>query len=186
MLRPVTRVTCRAAPGSATGATQRLLTPIDRREPGQVLAVGADPDIDVIRIVEEDLARDQLGLLGMRLLRKPDERQCRTQDGGALQKMAAIDRRGGHANLRGGSDGCYRRENRYFAIWRNARQRSPPQHFVTDPSRTRSRPRGRFSPELCKFVAPLPTEGAGNAGCALHPRSRVPMRMRKRCARAYR
>ena len=38
----------------------------------------------------------------------------------------------------------------------------------------RSRSRGMFLPELFKFVAPLETEGAGNAGCALHPRSRVP------------
>src|SRR5438477_7831637 len=30
-------------------------------------------------------------------------------------------------------------------------------------------------PELCKFVCPsFKPEGAGNAGCALHPRSRVP------------
>ena len=36
-----------------------------------------------------------------------------------------------------------------------------------------SRSRGAISPELCKFVAPPRTEGAGNAGCALHPRSRV-------------
>src|SRR5215207_3616809 len=34
--------------------------------------------------------------------------------------------------------------------------------------------RGMFSPEFCKSRCPLRTEGAGNAGCALHPRSRVP------------
>ena len=32
----------------------------------------------------------------------------------------------------------------------------------------------RIAPELCqKFLAPSKSEGAGNAGCALHPRSRV-------------
>src|SRR5215207_5782813 len=34
--------------------------------------------------------------------------------------------------------------------------------------------RGMFSPEFCKSIVPLRTEGAGNAGCTLHPRSRVP------------
>src|SRR5437879_5623921 len=35
-------------------------------------------------------------------------------------------------------------------------------------------------PELFKFVCPsLKTEGAGNAGCALHPRSRVPKCVKK-------
>jgi len=34
------------------------------------------------------------------------------------------------------------------------------------------------SPESCNFIVPQETEGAGNAGCALHPRSRVP----KECA----
>ena len=32
----------------------------------------------------------------------------------------------------------------------------------------------RFRPRFYKFVVPLSVEGAGNAGCALHPRSRVP------------
>src|ERR1700682_4487290 len=31
----------------------------------------------------------------------------------------------------------------------------------------------REAPELCKNLRPRKTEGAGNAGCALHPRSRV-------------
>src|SRR5881227_2472557 len=35
--------------------------------------------------------------------------------------------------------------------------------------------RGAFSPELLQIlILTLETEGAGNAGCALHPRSRVP------------
>src|SRR5215208_5225164 len=38
----------------------------------------------------------------------------------------------------------------------------------------RPRSRGMFRPRLYKFVVPLRTEGAGNAGCTLHPRSRVP------------
>src|SRR6266498_4058485 len=42
------------------------------------------------------------------------------------------------------------------------------------------RSRGMFLPELFKFVCPsLETEGAGNAGCALHPRSRVPKCVKK-------
>ena len=32
----------------------------------------------------------------------------------------------------------------------------------------------RFRPSCCNSFAPLGIEGAGNAGCALHPRSRVP------------
>src|SRR6266480_1741771 len=32
----------------------------------------------------------------------------------------------------------------------------------------------QFAPELCKFIVPPRREGAGNAGCTLHPRSRVP------------
>src|SRR6266850_7112679 len=32
----------------------------------------------------------------------------------------------------------------------------------------------RIAPEVCIFVCPLKTEGAGKTGCALHPRSRVP------------
>src|SRR5882672_2122254 len=32
----------------------------------------------------------------------------------------------------------------------------------------------RVSREFCKRTLPSKTEGAGNAGCALHPRSRVP------------
>ena len=33
--------------------------------------------------------------------------------------------------------------------------------------------RGAFPPEFCNLVVPPRVEGAGNAGCALHPRSRV-------------
>jgi hypothetical protein len=43
----------------------------------------------------------------------------------------------------------------------------------------RSRSRGMFRPSFSKFVAPLQTEGAGNVGCALHPRSRVQYAQRK-------
>src|SRR6478609_232324 len=44
----------------------------------------------------------------------------------------------------------------------------------------------RDAPEVCqKFPYPLKTEGAGNAGCALHPRSRAQCAQEVR-ARAYR
>ena len=36
------------------------------------------------------------------------------------------------------------------------------------------RSRGMICPSFANSFAPLRTEGAGNAGCALHPRSRVP------------
>ena len=49
----------------------------------------------------------------------------------------------------------------------------------------RSRSRGMFRPSFYKFVGPLRTEGAGNAGCRLHPRSRVP-KLRTWRTRAYR
>ena len=49
---------------------------------------------------------------------------------------------------------------------------------------TRPHSRGTISPELCVVVPPK-KEGAGNAGCALHPRSRVQNGKRKR-TRAYR
>ena len=38
----------------------------------------------------------------------------------------------------------------------------------------RFRSRGAFRPSFANSFAPLRNEGAGNAGCALHPRSRVP------------
>jgi hypothetical protein len=72
---------------------------VDWCEPGQVLAVGTDSDIEVVRIVKEHLARDQFGLLRMRLPGQPGQRQRCAQDRGVLQEMAAVDRRG-HANLR--------------------------------------------------------------------------------------
>jgi hypothetical protein len=50
---------------------------------------------------------------------------------------------------------------------------------------TISRSRGAFASELCISGSPLSTEGAGNAGCALHPRSRVQNAQRER-TRAYR
>jgi hypothetical protein len=37
----------------------------------------------------------------------------------------------------------------------------------------------QHSPEFCKFIPPQKTEGAGKTGCALHPRSRVPMHLAK-------
>src|SRR3989475_10329115 len=37
----------------------------------------------------------------------------------------------------------------------------------------------RFRPSFASSFAPLRTEGAGNAGCALHPRSRVPKCVKK-------
>ena len=35
------------------------------------------------------------------------------------------------------------------------------------------------APEFCKFIRPKKIEGAGKTGCALHPRSRVPMHIAK-------
>ena len=50
--------------------------------------------------------------------------------------------------------------------------------------RHRSPSRGRIPPELCiSFVPPI-REGAGNAGCALHPRSRV-QDCTKKCAHEH-
>jgi hypothetical protein len=43
----------------------------------------------------------------------------------------------------------------------------------------------RDAPELCRNLVPPRTEGAGNAGCALHPRSRTQRRVGVH-ARAYR
>src|SRR5258708_23640994 len=43
----------------------------------------------------------------------------------------------------------------------------------------------RDAPEVCVNFRALKSEGAGNAGCALHPRSRVQNGQRKR-TRAYR
>ncbi len=37
----------------------------------------------------------------------------------------------------------------------------------------------QHAPEFCKFVGPQKIEGAGKTGCALHPRSRVPMHKAK-------
>ena len=42
------------------------------------------------------------------------------------------------------------------------------------------------APEVCTFVCPLQSEGAGKTGCVPHPRSRVPFAHGKRCTRAYR
>ena len=50
---------------------------------------------------------------------------------------------------------------------------------------TRPRSRGALRPRFAIFVAPFETEGAGNTGCTLHPRSRVQLRTKTR-ARAYR
>src|ERR1700754_4202705 len=43
-----------------------------------------------------------------------------------------------------------------------------------------------FCPSYSIFIAPLRTEGAGNAGCTLHPRSRVRCLRTKNCTQAYR
>src|SRR5256885_1450481 len=43
----------------------------------------------------------------------------------------------------------------------------------------RFRSRGMFCPRFSNSFAPLKREGAGNAGCALHPRSRVPKCVKK-------
>src|SRR5215218_6178025 len=49
----------------------------------------------------------------------------------------------------------------------------------------RSRSRGALRPRFARNFLALETEGAGNAGCALHPRSRVRIVL-KGCTRAYR
>ncbi len=43
----------------------------------------------------------------------------------------------------------------------------------------------RDAPEVLQIVSPYELEGAGKAGCALHPRSRVQF-VRRRRTRAYR
>ena len=58
--------------------------------------------------------------------------------------------------------------------------------FAGTTERHGSYSRGAISPSYAILSRLLETEGAGNAGCALHPRSRVPMRKRKWRARAYR
>ena len=42
-----------------------------------------------------------------------------------------------------------------------------------------SRSRGTLRPKFCRSFRPLNSEGAGNAGCALHPRSHVRIVLRK-------
>src|ERR1700738_4032040 len=44
---------------------------------------------------------------------------------------------------------------------------------------TSPRSRGARRPEFCGSFRPLKTEGAGKAGCALHPRSRVQLLLGK-------
>src|SRR6202035_446797 len=56
--------------------------------------------------------------------------------------------------------------------------------FECQTADTRPHSRGGKRPRLA-FRCPSKEEGAGNAGCALHPRSRVQKRKRKR-TRAYR
>src|SRR6188474_344231 len=46
--------------------------------------------------------------------------------------------------------------------------------FPVQLSNSQSRSRGALRPGFDRSVAPRKKEGAGNAGCALHPRSRVP------------
>src|SRR5258708_37887997 len=50
---------------------------------------------------------------------------------------------------------------------------------------TASRSRGAFRPRFALNSRPLQSEGAGNTGCTLHPRSRVQQCTKKR-TRAYR
>src|SRR5437899_1432961 len=49
----------------------------------------------------------------------------------------------------------------------------------TDPSHAFSFPRHVFARAFANSLSLLRTEGAGNAGCALHPRSRVPKCVKK-------
>jgi len=71
---------------------------IDRRQPGEVLAVGTDPHAADIRIVEENFSCDQFGR-GRR--RRTGERQRDAERGGVAQEIAAVDRDAVHANLCG-------------------------------------------------------------------------------------
>ena len=52
---------------------------VDRGEPGQVLAIRADPDIEIVRIIEKHFSRDQFGLLRKSRPHQPGERQRRAQ-----------------------------------------------------------------------------------------------------------
>ena len=75
--------------------------------------------------------------------------------------------------------GCTRRIGARFAlVHRTAR-------IAAVTANTRPHSRGAMRPRFCVTFGPLREEGAGKAGCALHPRSRVQSAQRKR-TRAYR
>jgi hypothetical protein len=77
----------------------QIVYTVDRRNIGELQAVGAHPHIGAVGIVEENLARHQAGVLGVRRSREPGKRQRRTERGGTKQEIAAVDRRGSHAGL---------------------------------------------------------------------------------------
>ena len=61
------------------------------------------------------------------------------------------------------------RRRTHFQTHSAAAYGSRPSPGRREDERVRSRSRGMFSPEFCKFVGPLQTEGAGKAGCATAP-----------------
>jgi hypothetical protein len=76
--------------GIGDGRDKQIENFVDRRHPGEVLAVRAEADIVAVGIVEEDLARDQLGFatIGANYARK---RKGQTRCGAAFQENAAIN-----------------------------------------------------------------------------------------------
>jgi hypothetical protein len=71
---------------------------VDRREPGEMLAVGTDAQAANIGIVEENFSRDQIGFRSDGTSQS-GERQ-RGERRGAAHKIAAVDR-ADHAELPG-------------------------------------------------------------------------------------
>jgi hypothetical protein len=53
-------------------------------------------------------------------------------------------------------------------------------HSSSSPQDATSRPRGAMRPSRCIYLSPRKTKGVGNAGCPLHPRSRVHLVVVKR------
>src|SRR5581483_385919 len=78
--------------GIGDGRDKQIDDVIDRRGPGEVLAVRTDAHVVAVGIVEEDLARNQFGLarLSAYYARK---RQRQAYRGSALQENTAIDGR---------------------------------------------------------------------------------------------
>ena len=77
----------------------QIVDAADRRDIGELQSIRADPHIAAIGIVEEDPARHQPGLLGVRPAHEPGKGQRRAKRSGAKDELAAVDRRDAHANL---------------------------------------------------------------------------------------